>query len=149
MVVKVHVWLPNETHVGHAALTIGDDHISFWPGGGADKKDLKIKRSQRVDINIPLRPGTSGRDYLSRLSEGLAELSGSFRLAFVVAGTDVLASDPLGGLGLSIDDCVVRDRLVLERLQALSVPAVFVGGGGYGRDSAKAIVASIGSLCKR
>jgi hypothetical protein len=24
IVVKVHVWLPNETHVGHAALTVGD-----------------------------------------------------------------------------------------------------------------------------
>jgi hypothetical protein len=44
--VKVHVWLPNGTHVGHAALTVGDDYISFWPDGGAEKKDLKIKRSQ-------------------------------------------------------------------------------------------------------
>lgn len=44
--VKVHVWLPNGTHVGHAALTLGNDYISFWPDGGAEKKDLKIKRSQ-------------------------------------------------------------------------------------------------------
>jgi hypothetical protein len=43
---KVHVWLPNDTHVGHTALTVGDDYISFWPDGGAEKKDLKIKRSQ-------------------------------------------------------------------------------------------------------
>lgn len=101
---------------------------------------------QRLDVNIPLPPRTAGPEYLDRLSQGLKQLQGPFRLAFVVAGTDVLASDPLGGLGLSIDDCVARDRLVLERLQALSVPAVFVGGGGYGRDSAKAIVASIGNL---
>jgi histone deacetylase 11 len=101
-----------------------------------------------VNISIPLQLGTSGRDYLARLGQGLAEISGKFRLAFVVAGTDVLASDPLGGLGLSIDDCVIRDQMVLERLQALSVPAVFVGGGGYGRDSAKAIVASIRNLYK-
>ena len=62
--------------------------------------------------------------------------------------TDVQASGPLGGLKLSIDDCVARDPMVLERLQALSVPAVFVGGGGYGRDSAKVMVASIGNLYK-
>jgi hypothetical protein len=49
--VKVHVWLPNGKYVGHAALTVGDDYISFWPDGGAEKKDLKIKRSQ---------PGRSG-----------------------------------------------------------------------------------------
>jgi len=46
--VKVHVWLPNGTHVGHAALTVGNDYISFWPDGGAEKKDLKIKRSQHI-----------------------------------------------------------------------------------------------------
>ena len=101
---------------------------------------------QRLDIDIPLPPRTTGADYLARLSDGLGQIQGPFRLAFVVAGTDVLASDPLGGLNLTIDDCVARDQMVLERLQALSVPAVFVGGGGYGRDSAKAMVASIGNL---
>lgn len=111
---------------------------SIYPSGQWTK--------QRLDINIPLAPRTPGADYLAKLSEGLQQIRGPFRLAFVVAGTDVLSSDPLGGLGLSIDDCVARDQLVLERLQALSVPAVFVGGGGYGRDSAKAIVASIRNL---
>lgn len=44
--VKVHVWLQNETHVGHAALTVRDRYISFWPDGAAGKKDVKIKTSQ-------------------------------------------------------------------------------------------------------
>jgi histone deacetylase 11 len=113
-------------------------NASIYPSGELTRK--------RVDIGIPLRPGTTGEEYLSRLRKGLDEISGKFRLAFVIAGTDVLASDPLGGLGLTVGDCVARDQMVLERLQALSVPAVFVGGGGYGKDSAKAIVASIGNL---
>lgn len=44
--VKVHIWLRDANHVGHTALTIGNVYVSFWPDGGADKKDLKIKRSQ-------------------------------------------------------------------------------------------------------
>lgn len=44
--VKVHVWMPSSTHVGHTALTVKDRYISFWPDGDAGKKDLKIKRSQ-------------------------------------------------------------------------------------------------------
>lgn len=44
--VKVHVWMPDSTHVGHTALTVRDVYISFWPDGEAGKKDLKIKRSQ-------------------------------------------------------------------------------------------------------
>lgn len=44
--VRVHVWLPIGTYVGHTALTVRDRYISFWPDGEAGKKDLKIKRSQ-------------------------------------------------------------------------------------------------------
>jgi len=44
--VRVHVWMPDSTHVGHSSLTVKNEYVSFWPDGGADKKDLKIKRSQ-------------------------------------------------------------------------------------------------------
>jgi hypothetical protein len=44
--VRVHIWLPDANHVGHTAMTVKNAYISFWPDGGADKKDLKIKRSQ-------------------------------------------------------------------------------------------------------
>ena len=103
----------------------------------------------RVDINLPLRHGTAGAEYLDKLQEGLQRLETGYRLAFVVAGTDVLQSDPLGGLKLSIDDCVLRDRQVLDRLDVLSIPAVVLGGGGYGRDSATAIQRSIASNARR
>jgi len=44
--VKVHVWLQDATHIGHAAMTVNNTYISFWPDGEAGKKDLKTKRSQ-------------------------------------------------------------------------------------------------------
>lgn len=43
--VKGHIWLPDDQHIGHAALTIGDVYVSFWPATAAGKKDVKIKRS--------------------------------------------------------------------------------------------------------
>lgn len=98
---------------------------------------------ERVDIGVPLRTGTAGSEYLDRLSGALKQLHGSFRLAFVVAGTDVLASDPLGGLGLSIEDCVNRDAMISTRLRELSIASIFVSGGGYSADSAPAMTASI------
>ncbi len=97
----------------------------------------------RVDIAVPLHSGTIGTVYLDRLDAALAKLDGSFRLAFVVAGTDVLASDPLGGLKLTIEECAHRDRLIEDRLRELSIPWVFVAGGGYSRDSSRAMVASV------
>jgi histone deacetylase 11 len=83
----------------------------------------------RVDISVPLRSGTSGGVYLEKLATALGRVDGSFKLAFVVAGTDVLASDPLGGLNLTVEECAQRDRLVEDRLRAVSVPCVFVAGG--------------------
>ena len=49
-------------------------------------------------------------------------------------------------VNLTVDECVERDRLVMERLSELSIPAVFLGGGGYSKDSAKAITKSITNL---
>lgn len=104
---------------------------------------------RRININIPLRNKVSGDEYLERLHEGLGHLQQSYALAFVVAGTDVLASDPLGGMRLSISDCVKRDELVLARLSSLNTPTVMLGGGGYGRESASAMQASIANLYRQ
>ena len=106
------------------------------------------KTKARVNINLPLQPGTGGDLYLNKLSDGLSSLQGSFDLAFVVAGTDVLDIDPLGGLNLTIADCVERDSIVLKKLTALSTPAVVVGGGGYSKQSANAITESLKVLYK-
>jgi histone deacetylase 11 len=97
----------------------------------------------RVDISVPLRSGTLGSVYLEKLASALGSLKGPFKLAFVVAGTDVLASDPLGGLMLTVEECAQRDRLIEDRLRKLSVPWVFVAGGGYSRDSSRAMIASV------
>jgi len=100
-------------------------------------------QNDSVDISVRLRSGTSGSVYLEKLANALETLEGSFKLAFVVAGTDVLASDPLDGLMLTVEECAQRDRLIEDRLRSLSVPSVFVAGGGYSRDSSRAMIAGV------
>jgi histone deacetylase 11 len=97
----------------------------------------------RVDIPVPLHPGTGGKDYLQRYREALAKLDNNYRLVFVVAGTDVLATDKLGGLSLSIEDVAERERLTIQALQERHLSAVFLGGGGYSKDSAKSVIRAI------
>ncbi|MAD73294.1 MAG: histone deacetylase [Rheinheimera sp.] len=101
---------------------------------------------QRVDIQVPLPTGTGSDLYLNKLGGALELLTGGYKLAFVVAGTDVLATDPLGSLKLSIADVAQSHKLVYQRLKALNIPTVFLGGGGYGKDSAAAIVAGIKAI---
>ena len=50
-------------------------------------------------------------------------------LSFVLAGGDVLASDRLGALGLTLDGARARDLLVAEALDG--VPSVWLPAGGY------------------
>jgi histone deacetylase 11 len=102
---------------------------------------------KRVDIAVPLHTSADGKEYLRALGAALNEIQGGFRMAFVIAGTDVLATDPLGGFRLSTEDVVHRDRMIFEKLQELSIPAVFLGGGGYSEDSVHAITQSLSSLC--
>lgn len=119
-------------------LDIYNDDI--YPNNNFTKK--------RIDINIPLRIGTRGKEYLDKLSAGLAKLSSDYDMAYVVAGTDVIESDPLGGLKLTLDDCLQRDIVVFETLNKLNIPTVFLGSGGYSKDSATAITQSISRLYK-
>ncbi len=100
----------------------------------------------RVDIPVPLPPGTEGSVYLNKYGEALSKLNGDFRLAFVVAGTDTLKCDKLGGLGLSIDDVVEREKLTIQALKDRSIPTVVLGGGGYSKESAPCVASAI-SAC--
>lgn len=128
---------------GNGHVFFKDSSVEILDIYNADIYPNSPSTKQRVDIGIPLRSGTTGADYLARLREGLARLTPGARIAFVVAGTDVLASDPLGALRLTVDECAERDRLVLVRLKELGVPAVFLGGGGYGPESATAMIRGI------
>jgi histone deacetylase 11 len=102
---------------------------------------------KRVDIPVPLHTAAPSRQYLRELQSALNRIHGDYRMAFVIAGTDVLASDPLGGFRLTIEDIVHRDMMIFEKLRQLSIPAVFLGGGGYSEDSVKATTESLSSLC--
>jgi histone deacetylase 11 len=100
---------------------------------------------QRVDCLIPVSPNWSGREYLDTLRERLQPFldsvsrSASVALAIYNAGTDVLESDPLGGLGLSLDDVLARDRFVVETLRTRNLPTVVLTSGGYTSVSYQAI----------
>ncbi|WP_338848911.1 histone deacetylase [Massilia sp. W12] len=106
---------------------------------------------QRLDLAVPLRSGVDGGDYLRALDQALAQLpaqhaSRPFALAFVIAGSDVLESDPLGGMALTIQDCIAREERIWRCLHCMQVPAVWLGGGGYGKQSAQTIAGALRAL---
>ena len=89
-----------------------------------------------VDETV-LAPGSGDVLYVSALDSLLARMP-SAGLTFVIAGGDVLASDPLGNLGLTLAGVRERDARVARALSGR--PSVWLPGGGYRPDSWRVLV---------
>ena len=50
---------------------------------------------------------------------------------FYQSGVDVLATDKLGRLGLSLQGCKERDKMVLTAAKLNNIPVMCCMGGGY------------------
>ena len=113
------------------ALCLAKDP-SCWIGSlsGSDWGPL-----EKVDETV-LPQGANDAAYLAALEALLGRMP-SGELAFVLAGGDVLAGDPLGLLGLTLQGVRQRDLLVADAL--FRVPSVWLPSGGYSADAWRAL----------
>jgi acetoin utilization deacetylase AcuC-like enzyme len=90
-------------------------------------------QKEQSDLDVPLPDGITDREYLGQLRELLPVLLDQVEPAFIFfqSGVDVLKTDKLGKLGLTIAGCKERDRLVLEACRRHSIPVAVSMGGGY------------------
>jgi len=90
-------------------------------------------RKETSDLDIPLPDGISGVEYLQILNDTLPKLIRQQKPDFIFyqAGVDVLATDKLGKLKLSREDCKLRDRFVFEQCRSNKIPVQVSMGGGY------------------
>lgn len=97
--------------------------------------------AERIDLAGPLPGNTGDECYLSKVKGLLTVALATSRpvLAIYNAGTDILAGDPLGDLGVTAKGIVERDRYVIETLRAANVPLVIVPSGGYTEESHKLV----------
>ena len=93
-------------------------------------------KKEKSDLDIALAKGTGDEAYLSILRENLPKLLDTVQPDFIfyLCGVDVLQSDKLGTLGLTLEGCKNRDRYVLETCKMLRIPVQCSMGGGYSPD---------------
>ena len=98
---------------------------------------------EKSDLDIPLKNNTDDATYLKLLSEYLPKLIDEHQPDFIFfqSGVDVLATDKLGKLALTIEGCKARDRIVLEACKRNQIPVVVSMGGGYSEKIAHIIEA--------
>ncbi|WP_242921148.1 histone deacetylase family protein [Pontibacter liquoris] len=95
------------------------------------------------DLDLPLAEGTDDKTYLALLKQTLPRLLDEQQPEFVFfqSGVDVLATDKLGKLAMSIEGCKERDRTVLELCRRHRLPVTVSMGGGYSKQLAHIVEA--------
>lgn len=93
-------------------------------------------RKEISDLDIALEDGTEDEMFLTKLKQALQVIFSKHQPDFVfyLAGVDVLATDKLGKLALSLGACKLRDQLVFEACKIHQVPVQVSMGGGYSED---------------
>ncbi len=121
-----------DVHQGNGTASIfqSDPRVFTCSMHGGKNYPLHKENS---DLDIPLNDGTGDDEYIQILNQALPKLIADQNpeLIFYLCGVDVLASDKLGRLGLSVKGCKERDQIVFKTAQANQIPIVFSMGGGY------------------
>ncbi|MDG2127315.1 MAG: histone deacetylase [Fuerstiella sp.] len=87
----------------------------FYPGSGR-KSETGRGAGLGTVFNLPLRFGTSRKDYLTAFENALTAAADQCRpeLVIISAGFDAHAEDPIGSLGLQTDDFAYLTKLVMQ-----------------------------------
>lgn len=121
-----------DVHQGNGTAEIFQSNPDVFTFSMHGKKNYPLHK-EVSDLDIELEDGTTDDQYLSILLGQLPKLIDSHKpeILFFQSGVDVLQSDKLGRLALSIQGCRERDRIVFNQSYAAGIPVVVTMGGGY------------------
>jgi acetoin utilization deacetylase AcuC-like enzyme len=124
-----------DVHQGNGTAEIFQNDTSVFTFSMHGEANYPFKKEQS-DLDIPLPKGTDDKTYLSILKEKLPKLIDTVQPDFIfyLSGVDVLESDKLGTLSLTLEGCKLRDQFVLETCRNLKIPVQCSMGGGYSED---------------
>lgn len=137
-----------DAHQGNGLQRIfsNDSDVLIYDMYNKDTYPQDVWAKQYIDYDVPLNSRTSDREYLNLLKKHLPlflNQAGDISLAFYNAGTDIYESDKLGGLEVSAEGILERDKFVFETFIKADIPFVMVLSGGYTQESYKLIVNSL------
>ncbi|SEP79606.1 Acetoin utilization deacetylase AcuC [Hyunsoonleella jejuensis] len=121
-----------DVHQGNGTAEIFQNDDSVFTFSMHGKGNYPFKKEQS-DLDIALENGTDDDTYLRILKNTLPKLIDAQKPDFIyyLCGVDVVASDKLGKLGMTLDGCKSRDRFVLETCKKHQIPVMCSMGGGY------------------
>lgn len=124
-----------DVHQGNGTAVIFEKENRTFTFSMHGQKNYPFKKEES-DWDIPLDDHTNDEVYLNILNETLPKLFNRVDPDFVfyLSGVDVVATDRLGRLAMSVEGCKKRDEMVLEYCYQRSIPVQCSMGGGYSKD---------------
>jgi len=124
-----------DVHQGNGTAEIfkNDSDVFTFSMHGEHNYPLQKEKS---DLDVPLKDGTQDGEYLQLLNHHLEKVIEQSEpdFLFFQSGVDVLKTDKLGRLGLTIAGCKKRDQIVISMAKETGIPIVASMGGGYSED---------------
>lgn len=124
-----------DVHQGNGTAEIFKNDASVFTFSMHGNNNYPFVKEQS-DIDIALEDDTKDAEYLSTLKEVLPKIINQEQPDFIyyLCGVDVIETDKLGKLSLTINGCKERDRFVLQTCFDLKIPIMCSMGGGYSKD---------------
>ena len=121
-----------DVHQGNGTASILKDRQNIFTFSMHGEKNYPFKK-EKSNLDIGLKDGTNGEDYLKILDRTLEKLKSQLspELIFYISGVDILETDKLGRLNVTRNECKKRDELVYEFSRVKKAPVITVMGGGY------------------
>ena len=124
-----------DVHQGNGTAEIFKNDASVFTFSMHGKNNYPFKKEQS-DLDIELDNNVGDSEYLSILKKVLPQLIEKEQpdIIYYLCGVDVIATDKLGKLSLTIEGCKQRDKFVLETCKSQNIPVMCSMGGGYSPD---------------
>ena len=124
-----------DVHQGNGTAEIFQSNPNVFTFSMHGQKNYPFHKEQS-DLDIALEDDCNDADFLRILKKTLPDLIAKTRPGFIffLCGVDVLKTDKLGRLGLTIAGCKQRDVFVLELCKKNNIPVQCSMGGGYSKE---------------
>ena len=121
-----------DVHQGNGTANILANDKEVFTFSMHGQKNYPI-RKEKSNLDIMLPDLTRDREYLKILKDSLDTVFKEFIPDFILyqAGVDILESDKLGRLAISLNGCRLRDDFVLKIAKEHKIPISITLGGGY------------------
>lgn len=121
-----------DVHQGNGTAEIFRNDSRVFTFSMHGKRNYPMHK-EKSDLDVELEDGCDDTTYLKLLEKHLPALIDSVQpdFLFFQSGVDVLATDKLGRLGMTIQGCKTRDKIVFNTCKTHNIPVVTSMGGGY------------------